>query len=47
MFLKCFCFLLLRREVLLSFLGFCVGTFYILLTLLSEVSGVVSFYVCK
>ena len=41
----CFCSILLGKRILLSFFGFCVGTFPMLRTLLLEVSGVVSFYV--
>ena len=36
-----------RKEDPIGFFGFCVGTFPILRTLLSEVSGVVSFCVCE
>ena len=44
-FLKCFCSILLGKKILLTFLGFCIGTFSILRTLLQEVSGVVPFSV--
>ena len=39
----CFCSMLLEKRILLDFFGYCVGTFYMLQTLLLEVSGVVSF----
>ena len=42
-----FYFLLLQSRILLDFLGFYAGTFLVLRTLLPEVSGVVSFCVCK
>ena len=41
----CFCALLLRKRILLGFLGFCAGIFPVLRTLLPKVSGVVSFCV--
>ena len=41
----CFCSMLLRKRILLDFLGFCVGTFLVLQTLLPEVFGVVTFCV--
>ena len=40
-----FCSILLGKRILLGFLGFCVGTFSMLRTLLPEVSGVVTFCV--
>ena len=40
-----FCSMLLRKRILLDFLGFCASTFFMLRTLLQEVSDVVSFYV--
>ena len=46
-FLKYFCSMLLGKRILLGFLGFCVGTFPMLRTLLPEVSGVVPFCVCE
>ena len=36
---------MLEKRILLGFLGFCAGTFPMLLTLLPEVSGVVPFCV--
>ena len=42
-----FCSLSLRKRILLDFLGFCVGTFLVLWTLLLEVSDVVPFCVCE
>ena len=42
-----FCTLLLRKEILLDFLGFCIGTFPVLRTLLLEVHDVVPFCVCE
>ena len=41
----CFAFLLLEKRIIFGFLGFCVGTFSVFQTLLSEVSGVVPFCV--
>ena len=41
----CFCSLLLRKKILLDFLGFCSGTFLILQILLLEISSVVMFCV--
>ena len=41
----CFCSMLLKKRIMLDFLGFCVGTFSMLRTLLLEVSGVVPFCV--
>ena len=43
----CFCSMLLEKRILLGFLGFCVGTFSMLRTLLAEVSDVVPFCVCE
>ena len=43
----CFWSLLLGKIILLNFLGFCAGTFSVLRTLLSKVSGVVPFCVCE
>ena len=40
-----FCSILLEKRILLGFLGFCVGTFLILRTLLPKVSNVVTFCV--
>ena len=44
-FLKYFCSMLLGKRILLDFLGFCVGIFPMLRTLLPEVSGVIPFCV--
>ena len=41
----CLCSMLLAKSILLGFLGFCVGTFPMLRTLLPKVSGVVPFCV--
>ena len=43
----CFWSILLEKRILLDFLGFCVGTFHVLQTLLLEVSGVVPFCVSE
>ena len=43
----CFSSLLLRKRILLDFLGFCVGIFSILQTLLPQVSDVVPLCVCE
>ena len=40
-----FCSMLLEKSILLDFLGFCVGTFPMLQTLLPKVSGVIPFCV--
>ena len=45
MFLMCFYSLLLRKRVLLDFLDFFVGTFFILQILLLKVASIVSFFV--
>ena len=47
MFIMCFCSLLLKKRILLDFLGFCTNTFSVSRTLLLEVSSVVSFCICE
>ena len=42
-----FCSMLLEKRILLGSFGFCVGTSFVLRTLLSEVFGVVPFCICE